>query len=142
MIIGLTSGCFDLIHFGHIQYLERCKKLCDYLIVGVDCDEMVVKAKGRGRPIIPELERFAMVNSLSPVDIAYPLKNLTVLHEISVQFHVNKVFKHEGFKDLENVVGVTDTNAELVIIPDVSGLVSTSEILNRVFNLHKDKELL
>lgn len=132
MIVGLTSGCFDLIHFGHVVYLESCKKLCDKLIVGVDSDKMVKEAKGSSRPIIPEQERLTMVNSLYPVDSAFIISTLGDLWNISTQFSVDKVFKHEGFKKVDRVVGVAGTKAELVIVPDVPGLVSTSEIIARV----------
>ena len=132
MIVGLTSGCFDLIHFGHIVYLESCKKLCDKLIVGVDSDKMVKEAKGNSRPIIPEQERLTMVNSLYPVDSAFIISTLGDLWNISTQFSVDKVFKHEGFRKVDRVVGVEGTKAELVIVPDVPGLVSTSEIIDRI----------
>lgn len=132
MIVGLTSGCFDLIHFGHIVYLESCKKLCDKLIVGVDSDKMVKKAKGNSRPIIPEQERLAMVNNLYPVDSAFIISALKDLWNISIQFSVDKVFKHEGFRKVDRIVGVAGTKAELVIVPDVPGLVSTSEIIGKI----------
>ena len=132
VIVGLTSGCFDLVHFGHVVYLERCKALCDKLVVGVDSDAMVAAAKGENRPIIPALERLELVNSLHPVDSAFILEKLGDLSEIARQFRVNRVFKHEGFRDLEHVVGVTDTDAELVIVPDVDGMVSTTAIIDRV----------
>ncbi len=129
MRVGLTSGCFDLIHFGHLHYLERCKALCDKLIVGVDADAMVRAAKGPARPIIPALERLALINSLHVVDAAF------LLDAIVRQFRVTHVFKHAGFKDLANVAGVTGTGAELVIVPDVDGLVSTTEIVARISGL-------
>lgn len=132
MIVGLTSGCFDLIHYGHLHYLERCRTLCDKLIVGVDSDEMVKRAKGPQRPFIPELERLALINSIAVVDAAFLLRSLDELHAMTVQFGVKKVFKHQGFRDLKNVVGVTGTGAELVIVDDVAGLVSTTEIVKRV----------
>lgn len=135
MIVGMTSGCFDLIHFGHVLYLERCKDLCDKLIVGIDSDEMVEKAKGKGRPIIPDLERWAMVNNLHPVDAAFIMYDLIDLYRMSIHFQVNKVFKHEGFAKLNTrhrIFGVYDTKAELVIVPDIPGLVSTSNIIQRI----------
>ena len=132
MHIGLTSGCFDLIHFGHLHYLERCKARCDKLIVGVDCDAMVRRAKGEQRPIISELERLALINSLAMVDAAFLLRDLDELTAIVRQFGVTRVFKHAGFKAIANIVGVTGTGAELVIVPDVDGLVSTTEIVGRI----------
>lgn len=138
MIVGLTSGCFDLIHYGYVIYLERCKALCDKLIVGIDCDNLVKKTKGDKRPIIPEQERLAMVNNLAPVNSAFIVKQLEDLHTMAIHFNVNKVFKHEGFKKIKWVVGVEGTSAELVIVPDVPGLVSTSEIIERVLVRYKE----
>lgn len=132
MVVGLTSGCFDLIHFGHVDYLARCKALCDRLIVGVDCDAMVRAAKGPMRPIIPELERLEMVRNLTPVDVAFLLTDLDDLDRMVRKFHVAKLFKHEGFENMAGVVGIGSGLAELVIVPDIPGLVSTSEIIRRI----------
>lgn len=132
MIVGLTSGCFDLIHYGHVRYLRRCKSLCDRLIVGIDSDEMVRAAKGDARPLIPELERWELVQSLGIVDTSFILRALADLDQIARAFQVKKVFKHQGFAHLDHVVGVHGTGAELVIVPDEPGLVSTSEIIARV----------
>jgi cytidyltransferase-like protein len=79
MVIGLTSGCFDLIHFGHIHYLQRCRALCDRLIVAVNSDEMVRLVKGPSRPIIPERDRLQLVNSLGCVDSAFIMRSLSDL---------------------------------------------------------------
>jgi rfaE bifunctional protein nucleotidyltransferase chain/domain len=137
MIVGLTSGCFDLVHFGHIHYLQRCKTLCDRLIVGVDSDAMVTKAKGPTRPVIPHLERLALINSFAFVDSAFLLHSLDDLENV-VRHMVNKVFKHEGFANLENVVGVSNTQAELVIVPDIEGLCSTTRIIEKIRALELD----
>lgn len=132
MIVGLTSGCFDLVHFGHVDYLGRCRALCDRLIVGVDSDAMVRRAKGPERPIIPELERLEMIRNLAPVDVACLLTDLGDLDRIVRQFRVQKMFKHQGFAHMNDVVGVGPGGAELVIVPDIPGLVSTSEIIRRI----------
>jgi D-beta-D-heptose 7-phosphate kinase/D-beta-D-heptose 1-phosphate adenosyltransferase len=139
--VGLTSGCFDLIHMGHLHYLDRCRRLCDKLIVGVDCDAMVRKAKGSFRPIINEFDRLALVSMLSCVDAAFMLRDLDDLHRIAIQFRVSFVFKHEGFAMLkkEEIVGVHGTGAELVLVPDEPGFVSTTDIINRVL-AHRSSE--
>ena len=131
-VIGMTSGCFDLVHFGHLHYLQRCAELCDELLVGVDSDALVRAAKGAARPIIPERERVELIRSLSFVRSAFIIYDVTDLHRTSVAFGVRKVFKHEGFKKVHPVVGVDGTNAELVIVPDVEGMISTTEIIERV----------
>jgi cytidyltransferase-like protein len=132
MIVGLTSGVWDLIHVGHLHYLESCRSLCDKLIVGVDCDDMVRAAKGAKRPYIPEDQRLDLVNSLRWVDAAFLLKSVRDLDDISRRFHVNLVFKHQGFKNLESKIwGVTD-GVELRIVPDICGLVSTTSLVKRI----------
>ena len=132
MIVGLTSGVWDLIHVGHLHYLESCRDLCDKLIVGVDCDEMVRAAKGPKRPYIPEDQRLDLVNSLRWVDAAFKLKTVQDLDDISRRFHVNRVFKHQGFKDLKGKIWGVRDGVELTIVPDVPGLVSTSELVRRI----------
>ncbi len=93
---------------------------------------MVRSAKGPQRPIISELERLALINSLGMVDAAFLLRDLNELDAIVRQFAVTHIFKHAGFKQIEHVVGVVGTGAELVIVPDVDGLVSTTEIVARI----------
>ena len=131
-IIGLTSGCFDLIHIGHLRYLEQCRDLCDKLIVGVDSNHLIAKAKGKGRPIIDEKERLEMINSLSCVDSGFIVEEMRDFSKVVSQFGVNKVFKSEKFKSIERVYGVSDTDAEMVIVPDIPGLKSTTWIVNKI----------
>ncbi len=66
--IVFTNGCFDLLHVGHIRYLEEAKELGDILIVGINSDSSVKKLKGEGRPVVPELERAEILASLGCVD--------------------------------------------------------------------------
>jgi len=55
--VVLTSGTWDMLHIGHVEYLERARELGDFLVVGVDSDEKVSSRKGPNRPIVPEMER-------------------------------------------------------------------------------------
>ena len=66
-----TNGCFDIIHAGHIQYLAEAARLGDILAVGVNCDAVVQKLKGKGRPLQSEQDRVAIVASLRMVDFAF-----------------------------------------------------------------------
>jgi rfaE bifunctional protein nucleotidyltransferase chain/domain len=66
-----TNGCFDIIHAGHIQYLTEASRLGDILAVGVNCDAVVQKLKGKGRPLQNEQDRLAIVASLRMVDYAF-----------------------------------------------------------------------
>ncbi|MEY3784532.1 MAG: hypothetical protein RLZZ230_854 [Candidatus Parcubacteria bacterium] len=66
--IVLVGGCYDLIHVRHVKFLEKCKKLGDILVVTLSSDVRVLERKGKMRPIIGELDRQYMVNSLEFVD--------------------------------------------------------------------------
>lgn len=128
-IVGVTSGCFDLLHFYHLRYLEKCKAQCDFLIVGVDSDTLVHRNKNK-TPIITEHHRIAMVDALKCVDAVFQMdeiKDIENFYPIA-----NKVFKNSdtiyGKKvEIDNCIG-----AELVIIPDIEEVYSTSELISKI----------
>jgi rfaE bifunctional protein nucleotidyltransferase chain/domain len=67
--IVLANGCFDLLHVGHVRYLEAARALGDLLVVGINSDEQTRRLKGEGRPFVPERERAEVVASLRAVDL-------------------------------------------------------------------------
>jgi rfaE bifunctional protein nucleotidyltransferase chain/domain len=68
-LIVLANGCFDILHAGHVRYLEGARALGDFLVVGINSDAVVARLKGRGRPVLPEQERAELVASLLSVDL-------------------------------------------------------------------------
>lgn len=66
--IVLANGCFDLLHVGHVRYLEAAKREGDVLVVAINTDESVQRNKGAGRPLVPESERAEMLAALRCVD--------------------------------------------------------------------------
>lgn len=66
--IVFTNGCFDLLHAGHVHYLERARRLGNFLIVGLNSDRSTKKLKGPGRPINSELDRARVLSALACVD--------------------------------------------------------------------------
>jgi D-glycero-beta-D-manno-heptose 1-phosphate adenylyltransferase len=66
--IVLANGCFDLLHVGHVRYLEEARRLGDVLFVGVNSDAAVARLKGEGRPLMPAIERMEILATLRPVD--------------------------------------------------------------------------
>ena len=69
--IVLTSGSFDLIHLGHVKYLQRAKEFGGILVVGVDSDAKIRRRKGDDRPMVPQEERLEMLAYQRPVDMIY-----------------------------------------------------------------------
>jgi D-glycero-beta-D-manno-heptose 1-phosphate adenylyltransferase len=67
--VVFANGCFDLLHVGHVRYLEAARALGDLLVVGINSDEQVRRLKGEGRPFVPERERAEVVASLRAVDL-------------------------------------------------------------------------
>ena len=76
--IVLANGCFDILHVGHVRYLEGAKALGDLLVVAINSDEQVRALKGLGRPLVPERERAEIIASLRPVDFVTVFTEPTV----------------------------------------------------------------
>jgi D-glycero-beta-D-manno-heptose 1-phosphate adenylyltransferase len=66
--IVATNGCFDLLHFGHVSYLQRARQLGDLLVVGLNSDFSCQQLKGPYRPLVPERQRAAVIAALACVD--------------------------------------------------------------------------
>lgn len=69
--VGYTSGAFDLLHAGHVSYLEEARSRCDHLIVAVNSDASIQSYKSKDRPIVPEVDRATVVASLASVDCVF-----------------------------------------------------------------------
>jgi len=83
--IAFTNGCFDIIHLGHVRYLETAKKKNRVLIVGLNSDRSIKKIKGSKRPIVSQIQRASVLAALECVDYVTifneetPLKLITAL---------------------------------------------------------------
>lgn len=76
--IVLTNGCFDVLHVGHLRYLQAAKALGDVLVVAVNSDASVKRMKGEGRPILPIQDRLELVAALACVDYVVEFSEPTV----------------------------------------------------------------
>lgn len=94
--IGYTTGVFDLFHIGHLNILRRAKMECDYLIVGVSTDELVLERKNR-RPIIPFSERLEIVENIRFVDEVVPQVNMDKL-EAWRSLRFDRIFVGDDWK--------------------------------------------
>lgn len=79
LTVVLANGCFDVLHAGHVRYLEAAKSLGDILVVGINSDGQVATLKGAGRPLLPESERAEIVAALAAVDL------VTIFNEPTVE---------------------------------------------------------
>ena len=137
--IVFTNGCFDLLHIGHVRYLEKARGLGDILVVGVNSDSSVRKIKGPKRPLLPEEERTEILSGLGCVDYITifneidPLKLITSLHP--------DVLVKGGDWTKEEIVGrevVERLGGEVVIIPFVQG-VSTSNLIEMILKRYEKR---
>jgi len=97
--VGYTTGVFDLFHVGHLNILRNAKLECDYLIVGVTTDELCEQVKGKA-PIIPFVERTAIVESIRFVDMVVPQTNYDKM-EAWNNLHFNRMFVGSDWKGTE-----------------------------------------
>ena len=95
-IIGYTAGVFDLFHIGHLNLIKKAKENCDFLIVGVNSDELVKEYKNK-TPIIPEEERLEIIKSLKSVDKAVLVNTRDKLDAYN-KYKFNRIFVGDDWK--------------------------------------------
>lgn len=130
--VVFTNGCFDLIHAGHAVYLDRAKRLGDFLIVGLNSDNSVGRLKGKGRPILKFKERALLLSYLEPVDLVVGFGQDTPLRLIKLLLP-DILAKGADYK-VSEIVGadcVRDAGGRVVRVPLVR-LKSTSRIISRL----------
>ncbi len=136
--IVMTGGCFDILHAGHVAYLEQAKRLGDRLIVAVNDDESVSKLKGLGRPINNLANRMAVLAGLSVVDWVIPFSEATperliklLLPDIWVKGSDYQV--HE----LSEAKAIQEYGGQIKLINFVEGC-STSAIISKIQEQEKE----
>jgi len=132
--IVFTNGCFDIIHAGHVDYLEKAKSLGDFLVVGLNSDESVKRLKGPTRPVNPVEQRKKVLHALKPVDLVIVFEEDTperLIKEIKPD-----VLVKGGDWKIENIVGadfVMSYGGKVYTIDFVYDT-STTKIIEKVKN--------
>ncbi|ACD66234.1 MAG TPA: D-glycero-beta-D-manno-heptose 1-phosphate adenylyltransferase [Sulfurihydrogenibium sp.] len=132
--IVFTNGCFDIIHAGHVDYLEKAKSLGDFLVVGLNSDESVKRLKGPTRPVNPVEQRKKVLQALKPVDLVIVFEEDTperLIKEIKPD-----VLVKGGDWKIENIVGadfVMSYGGKVYTIDFVYDT-STTKIIEKVKN--------
>src|SRR5437868_14304341 len=133
-----TNGCFDILHVGHVRYLQAARELGDVLLVAINSDRTVRELKGEGRPVMNEAERAEMLAALSAVDY------VTVFDAVSPRKLIAEllpdVLVKGGDYALDEIHGreeVEETGGQVVSLPFIEGA-STSGIIERLKRLEED----
>ncbi|MBF0458518.1 MAG: D-glycero-beta-D-manno-heptose 1-phosphate adenylyltransferase [Nitrospirae bacterium] len=129
--IVFTNGCFDIIHAGHIKYLQEARALGDILIVAVNSDDSVRRLKPR-RPIVPQAERALVLSALEAVDYVLIFNEDTPLETISA-LRPDVLVKGGDWKK-EDIVG-SALVPEVYSLPYVEGM-STTGIIDKILEAY------
>ncbi len=139
--IGYTTGVYDMFHIGHLNILKNAKEQCEYLIVGVSTDELVLDYKGK-IPIIPYEERCVIVEAIKYVDKVVPQFTMDKL-EAWKNLHFDVMFHGSDWKgsSMYNkfIKEFSEVGVDIVFLPHTQGVSSTllSDIL---YKMKEDRE--
>jgi rfaE bifunctional protein nucleotidyltransferase chain/domain len=131
-IVVFTNGCFDLIHLGHVDYLEKARNLGDKLIVGINSDSSIKRIKGEKRPILDENARSRILASFEFIDAVILFSEDTPYHLIK-DVKPDILVKGNDYRP-ENIVGadiVKSYDGKVITIDLIPGY-STSEIIKNI----------
>ncbi len=137
-VVVTTNGCFDVLHLGHLRYLQAARQLGDVLVVALNSDSSVRQLKGENRPLVPEAERAEMLAGLECVNyvVLFPeLTPIALLSELKPSLHVKG-----GDYKLEQLVEreVVEKNGGKVIVGlNVPGK-STTNLIKVICERYKD----
>jgi rfaE bifunctional protein nucleotidyltransferase chain/domain len=140
-LVGFTSGIFDIVHAGHLSYLEEAKKQCDFLVVGVNSDSSTKSLKGEARPILTAEERATLIAGLKFVDAAFIFNELNNNENIR-SLKPDIYFKAGDYsKDkMTSARIIEEQGGKVVLLPFVEGR-STSSIIETVLDRYQEKEI-
>lgn len=134
--VGYTCGVFDLFHVGHLNLLERCKEMCDILIVGV-CDDRYVTEIKKKQPVYPESQRVRILNALKVVDRAELVTIAETNGKILAlkRFKFDVLFSGDDWKGSERYLMTerqfAEYGASIEYLPYTKGI-STTDIKNKM----------
>ena len=126
MIIGYTSGVYDLFHVGHVNILRNAKAMCDKLVVGVTVDELVMYKNKRS--VIPYHERIEVVRSCKYVDVAIPQNDMDKT-SAAIKNNANYLFVGDDWYDTDKWRGyensLNEIGCKVIYFPYTDGTSST-----------------
>lgn len=138
--IVFTNGCFDILHAGHVDYLNKAKSLGDVLIVGLNSDDSIKRIKGEKRPIINENERAFVISNIKAVDYVALFYEDTPYELIKII--VPDVLVKGGDWPIDAIVGrdIVEQNGGVVKNIEFSFFQSTSSIIKKIIDAYSYNE--
>ena len=137
--IALTNGSFDLVHSGHVNYLNEAKKMADYLIVGINSDISVKQYKSDKRPMILEKQRAFLIDNLKAVDYVVIFSETTadkLIEKVKPDFYVKGGDYTE--ETLPETATVKKYGGKIKFIKMTEGC-STTNIINKILDIYAKK---
>src|ERR1700680_679007 len=137
--IVATNGCFDLLHVGHVRYLNAARALGDALIVGINGDQSVRELKGAGRPVNGESDRAKIVAALECVDLVTIFSEMRATRFLELaapDIYVKGGDYNQDTLNAEERQVLQKIGAKIDIVPFEPGY-STSDLLKRLSELRK-----
>lgn len=134
--IVFTNGCFDIVHIGHLRYLEEARALGDLLVVGLNTDDSVRQLEGPERPFVPELERAEMLSGFECVDYIALFNEPTagkLIQELRPDIYV-KGGDYTSLDQIPEARIVAEYGGEVIVLPEVRGK-STTKLASQVRSL-------
>ncbi|MES2796340.1 MAG: D-glycero-beta-D-manno-heptose 1-phosphate adenylyltransferase [Bacteroidota bacterium] len=134
--IVFTNGCFDLVHLGHIDYLEKARGKGDKLVLGLNTDQSVKKLKGEKRPLVNEFARSRMMAAFQFIDLVILFDEPTP-QELIESIKPDILVKGNDYS-IENIVGaefVLKNGGKVETIDLVEGF-STTKLIEKIIQLH------
>jgi len=135
-VVVFTNGCFDILHYGHAQYLQSAKNKGDILVVAVNSDSSIKKIKGKNRPIVDQKNRLGLLSALSCIDYLTLFNEETPL-EVIRRIKPDILVKGADWKK-SNIVGsdfVRSYGGKVLTVKLVKGL-STTNLIKRIVKTH------
>lgn len=145
VVIGYTTGVYDMFHIGHLNLIKRAKEQCDYLIVGVSTDELVQKEKNK-TPVIPYEERAEIVAAIRYVDKVVPQLDKNKM-EAWRKYHFNKMFVGSDWKGTPQwnqfERQFEPNGVEIIYLPHTDGVSSTmlTGVIKDILDEHPDDKI-
>jgi glycerol-3-phosphate cytidylyltransferase len=136
--IVTTNGCFDVLHVGHIRFIQQCAEQGDVLIVGINSDESVKRLKGETRPIFSQDDRAEMLSAIEGVNV------VSVFDEDDLPIEFIKAVKPDIHvkggdytpETMPETPVVEEGGGKVVILPYTDGF-STSKVMERIYKAWK-----